>query len=359
MPELLVKEGKERDFFEALDCMRDRGADKEKQLQACVNVNKTIAHFVERPKRAMQKQLQAFKSSSKLRRLQAFNGGVTAGDLPQIVQDNISVLMDSDVTMDGAHKALFEYAQSTESLDYFEIATAKSSIKFKKLAEGERVPLYGASGDYMQVFIEKDGAGLVFSEETVKWRKIWKVIDQLKEFRFANWKKESDDFGKLVALSGDLGRANGYLQAFDAASGTQEEKLIRTLNQGYLKITKKLKDRPYGNMVRPPAVLVASPDKSDIIDAVMNTLVQPVVGSKPRINKPITVLYTWNEKMVPDPTKGYLVIPGRRMQWTEQGLMKNYNYVDPLTLTYASAYYNWHGEGIGDTDQILPINLEA
>lgn len=357
MPELLVKEEKVNDFFDALECMRDRNADKEMQLQACVNVNKAIAHFVERPKREMKKQLQAFRNSNKMRKLQAYNGGVTSGDLPQIIQDNISVLMDSDVRIDGAHKALFDFTQSVETLDYFEIATLSNGIKFKKLAEGEKVPIYGMTGDWLQVPIEKDGAALAFSEEVIKWRKIWRVVDKLKEFRFAHFKKEADDFGTLLSVAGQLGVSAGYFQAFDSASGTVEEKTIRTLNAGYVKLTQKLKERPYGDMTRPEVVLVASPLKSDVLDVALNTLIQPTAGSKLRINKPITVLYSWNEKLLPDPNKALMVLPGRRMQWTEQGTMQNYNYADPMSLMYATAYYNWHGEGIGDSDQVLTVNL--
>ncbi|MCW7460159.1 hypothetical protein ND856_18635 [Leptospira bandrabouensis] len=357
MPELLVKEEKVTDFFEALECMKNPDADREKKLQACVKVNKAIAHFVERPKREMKKQLQAFKNSNRMRKLQAYNGGVSSGDLPSIVQDNISVLMDSDVRIDGAHKALFDFTQSVESLDYFEIATLSNGIKFKKLAEGEKVPMYGLKGDWLQVPIEKDGAALVFPEEVIKWKKIWRVISIVKEFRFANFKKEADDFGTLLKLAGEIGANNSYFQAFDSASGTNEEKTIRTLNAAYVKLTQRLKDRPYGDMVRPEVVLLASPLRSDVLDVALNTLIQPTAGSKLRINKPITVLYTWNEKLLPDPTKALMVLPGRRLQWTEQGTMQNYNYADPLTLTYASAYYNWHGEGIGDSDQVLTVNL--
>ncbi|TGM21994.1 hypothetical protein [Leptospira meyeri] len=357
MPELLVKEEKVGEFFDALDCLKDRDADRGQQLQACIKVNKSIANFIERPKREMKKQLQAFKNSNKMRKLQAYNGGVNAGDLPAIIQDNISVLMDSDVRIDGAHKALFDFVQSVETLDYFEIATVSNGIRFKKLAEGERVPIHGMTGDYVQIPIEKDGAALAFSEEVIKYRKIWRVVDKLKEFRFAHFKKEADDFGALLKVAGALGVGSGYVQAFDSASGTAEEKTIRTLNAAYVKLTQKLKDRPYGDMVRPEVVLVASPLKSDVIDASLNTLIQPTPNSKLRVNKPITVLYTWNEKLLPDPNKALMVLPGRRLQWTEQGTMQNYNYADPLSLMYATAYYNWHGEGIGDSDQVLTVNL--
>ncbi|TGK36173.1 hypothetical protein EHQ12_04255 [Leptospira gomenensis] len=356
MADLLIEEGEEKKFWLALQAFKDPRKDAELRIKARKDMNKLLDHFVGRPERLAKKKLQAFKGNKQ--KLQAFNGGTVKGDLPELFTDNVSIYVDSDAEIDLFYNAIFDQVPTTPGLDYFEIANIHSGIVWKRLVEGERVEIGGITGDAMQVKLNRFGAALGVNDDTIRYRKIWRIVDAAKEFRFAYYQLMGDNHGALLHGAAALGRSNGYYQAFSTVAGLSEtENYIRLFNLGCAKVAEKLKTRPYGNMSNPSLVVLASPKKKSVISKVMNTLIQPIQGSKQALDWSINPLYTWNGKAIPDENKVKIILPGRKIQMGIESEMEEYAVTDPLTLNYALARYSWRGAGIGDTDQILELDL--
>ncbi|TGK10357.1 hypothetical protein [Leptospira stimsonii] len=356
MPDFLIEPGEEKKFWIALQAFKDPRKEAGLRIEARQDMNKLLDHFVGRPERMAKKKLQAFKNNKKV--LQAFTGGTVKGDLPELFTDNVSVYVDSDVEIDLFFNAIFDQVPTTPGLDYFEIANIHSGIVWKRLVEGERVEIGGITGDAMTVKLNRFGAALGVNDDTIRYRKIWRIIDAAKEFRFAYYQLMGDNHGVLLDGAAQLGRTNGYFQGFSTVSGLSEtENHIRLFNLGCAKLAERLSPRPYGNMTNPSLIVLASPKKKSQISKVLNTLVAPIQGSKQALDWNLNPLYTWNSKAIPDENKVKIILPGRKIQMGIESEMEEYAVTDPLTLNYALARYSWRGAGIGDTDQILELDL--
>jgi hypothetical protein len=355
--EVFVKPENIGNFFDALKTNKNNASEK-KAVEAKRYVNSHLGHFVMRPHRKVTAGLQAFK------KLQAFNGGVVKGDLPQMLQDQVMVTMPSDTDVDMFWNVLFNEVPTTPTLDYFEITDVTKGMAFKKMEEGEKVSIYGLGGSAAKVGIDKYGSALGFSEETVRYRKIFKVVDKAKEFRHTYYQSKTDQFANLINAAAVQNVSDGFLQAwvttYTNTNDSDKQTLIRdidTLNDAGYKMAVKLKKKPYGNMANASFFLTLDPKMKTRINRAISYLNQPVSGTRKMLEYNIVPIYTFNENVTTADTKGRLVLPGRKLMWGQQGELDNYNYADVLTLTYAMAYYSWYGAGIGDTDQVMEIQF--
>ncbi|EMO12492.1 hypothetical protein [Leptospira santarosai] len=355
MPELLVKPEDERKFWHKIEAFSDPEKEPVNRIKARDELNKIIKHYVERPFRQGKKKLQAFKQQRQ--RLQAFNGITNMEDLPSLFTDTVSVYMDSDQDADLYFNALFEEVRTTPGLDYFEISDVKSGVKWKRLKEGERVELNGFTGDSSQIFLERFGAAIGVSEETIRYKKMWKIIDDVKEFRFAYINEMGDVHGVLLDGAAQLGVSANYYQQHLSSAPTLVEKDLETLNSAGSKMVTQLSGRPYGNMAYPSLILLADPSLRGRLNKVLNTLIQPVQGSANALDWNISVLYTTNKVALPDKNRAKLILPYRKIKMGIEEELRKYAATDPFTLTHAMACYSWRGAGIGDNDQIMEVRF--
>lgn len=332
-----------------LDHLRMTGSkNPEEMKKGRTFINSLFQHYTQRPERKIKAQLQAFK-----KQLQAFNNITTKEDLPVLLQNASKIFIDSNQTVDEFWRNLFEEVPNDPKVDFFEIYDITSGSTFKKMKEGEKVEIFGVSGSNVKVPIERFGGALGFTDDVIRYRKIWQVFDKSKKFRYDYYKTRSDVFGGLINAA-VVSNGSGYRQAYDTTGANQLEKDINTLNAAGQKMKAKLAGKPYANLTNPTFYLVFKDN----------------AGLRGRLNKVFKAVqstsnsYTLDWNIIPMPTENLsvsttndlyarLIFPNEKLQWTNQSELENYNVADFETLTYAMIYYSWMGAVVGDTDQIL------
>lgn len=301
------------------------------------------------------KSLQAFmhqvgqaNPANKEAKIQAFQGSST---LPQLTKDVFNVTMAVD-NFDLLWQKVFRAITLKKGQLSWEICDVASSIIFKLIPEGGKVEFEKITGDKAIVDINKYGAGLGITWETIEGRKLYKFVEQMRATRAALYTLWANIHYGLLATAGATNPIS-----YATAGATVLENDILTLNNGALALTTAVKDSGYGDMANARLEIFASPSLRARFNAAFratNSIVaggQNVLGQVIDFN--ITPNYTYNSNIPAN--KALLVLPGQKIQnsvyMRELGLSKR----EIESLNELRTYWTAFGATVGDNDQVYEL----
>ncbi|MEJ2248036.1 MAG: hypothetical protein P8Y70_00065 [Candidatus Lokiarchaeota archaeon] len=327
--------------------------------------NNDIILTPKQQKIVVRKSIQAFihktgvqsehKSEHKI--IQAFAG---SSELPKLTKDVFNVTQkvpNFDLSWQQAFKGIPLKKGQLE----WEICDVEDSIVYQLIPEGGKCKFFKISGASAQVGIQKYGAGLGITWETIEGRKLYKFIDQMEAARTKLYKLWADIHYGLLATAAALTVVTWQGTANDPVI----DRDIATLNKGYLTIGEATKDSGYGDTANEEMLVFASPLLKSrfkrAIEAVSSDIIRGrrdnspgSVGSQ-TVDYNITPYYTWNSAIPAN--KALMILPGKKIQNSiylrELGLSKK----DIESLNELRTYWTAFGGAVGDTDQTALLNF--
>lgn len=314
---------------------------------------------VAQQERVLRKSLQAFMlaqtpDEKKSGKIQAFSG---SSDLPVLEKDVFNVTMQVP-NFDRNWQAAFKGIQLSKGQLDWEIATVDTGVKFRIVPEGQKVEFASIGGEKISVGIEKYGAGLAITWETIEGRKLYKFVDALEDVRAKlNNIWAEVHYGLLAA--GGLNNQVAW-----QGTGSTLDRDIATLQKGADDCGEANKDKGYGDTAQARFLLFASPKyRNRINQALRVTSADLAKRSGDGTDKTpgqivdanIEPIYTYNSAI---PTgKALLVLPGNKIQNSIYMANMGFSRQDIYSLTEERSYWTAFGAGLGDTDQTFELAL--
>ena len=310
----------------------------------------------------LNKSIQAFMhgtgSRYKDKIIQAFTG---SSELPVLTKDVFTVTEPIN-NVDTLWQAAFRGIALRRGELSWEITNVTNGITFKLILEGGKVDFFGVSGTKSIIGIQKYGAGLGITWETMEGRKLYAFINQMEQARnalFVLW--ANIHYGLL-----DTAAANNAITWQGEVTDPVTDRDIATINKAYETVGNTLKDKGYGDMANAPMLLYAPPSlKARIMQAFRATSTDMIRGrtnaaatgplAAQIIEYNITPFFSWNSELTA--AKAMLILPGQKIQnamyMQELGLSER----DIETLSELRSYWSAFGATVADTDQTAQLSF--
>ena len=301
------------------------------------------------------KALQAFihnvvQKETEERKIQAFEG---SSSLPQLTKDVFNVTMavpEYDLLWQNSYRGI----KLMKGQLNWEITDVSSGVAFKLIPEGGKVEYRELTGAVAIVGIDKYGAALGITWETIEGRKLYRFVEQMEDAR-----------SKLFGLWGNVHYNLLYLASLSnlitwqgVVADRQIDRDIATINKGTADCGRLNKDKGYGDTANNRFLLYADPDLRPRIMAALRATSIDVTQFGPRgitIDAKVNPYFTYNDAILDN--KALLVLPGQKIQnavyLKELGLSKK----DIETLNELRTYWTAFGAAIGDTDQVFELSF--
>lgn len=310
-------------------------------------INKSLQAFVAQPIRKNKDGsfIQAFTASS---------------DIVQTTADVFNVTQETN-NFDLLWQRAFNSQRVRQGQLFWEIATTTDGIAFRKIAEGDKIEYEGFEATLIQVNIEKYGAGIGISWETIEGRKLYRFIDQMKAMRTKLFELWANIHYALLAAAG----ATNQIAYQGTANDSVLDRDIQTLNLGYESLSEDVKDSGYGDTANAPMLLYATPKlRARINQALRVTSADMSRAQGPHasatgfgqiVEYPIEPLYSWNSNIPTD--KALLVLPGHKIQNAIYMREKALQRQEIESLNLLKTHWTAFGAAVGDNDQIYELAL--
>jgi hypothetical protein len=229
-------------------------------------------------------------------------------------------------------------------------------LTVKKVPEGGRIDVVGVHGDKMYFECDKYGGAIGWTYEAIEGREIMQLINLGKIFRNGEWETKANIGYTLLQAAAAKNTVIPY-----ATSGTgQLQNDIITINSAIATLTKRLKDKGYGNMANARVIIYAHRDLEDRIGAAMRATTSALAAAGSVgvqiTSRPIDIVYTYNSAITWD--RPIVLVPGWGLQKMDYMLPTVFtDKQDILTLNIAQAVWADYGFGVGDTDQCQNFNM--
>jgi len=301
--------------------------------------------FANAPRTKIGKQIQAMK------KIQA--SGVST-DFSILTKDAFSVTIEED-NFDLGYEKAFRLVTLGEGQDTWEIYNVANGITFEKVEEGQRIQVNKLTGTKTSASVDYYGAALGWTDKMIRFRKIPAMVDLAMAFRNKFWADKADNHYTLISAAG-AGNVTAYQ---GAATDTQLQRDIQTINTAAYTLSNRLKDKGYGDTASAKMVMYANPnDKARINAAFRSTSVDVQAGSRTtqQLVWNIDVHYTYNSNISSGSPQ--LVFPFNKIQRADAMQPTTYKMdKDPLTLNEVQAVWAIYGAAVADTDQVEQLTL--
>lgn len=303
--------------------------------------------------KALQKSIQAFMhapvAGSATRPIQAFAG---SSDLPEMTKDVFNVNMQTP-NFDLLWAECFRGVNLMKGQLSWEIATVDTGIAFKLIPEGAKVEYADIAGDKVTVSIQKYGAGLGVTWETVEGRKLYKFVQVMEDARAKLYQLWADIHYGLIAAAG----VTNQIAWQGVGTDRTIDRDIATINKGCADLGEGVKDSGYGDTANARFLLYVSPRLRGRMTAAMAATSALMAGSGAGagtvVDFNVDVKTSWNAA-VPS-NKGLLVLPGNKIQNSvylrEMGLSR----MEQESLNELRTYWTAFGAVVADTDQVYEL----
>jgi len=311
----------------------------------------------------VHKSIQAYMQGvgckvSKEMTIQAFTGSST---LPTLTKDVFNVTQAAPI-FDLLWQAAFRGIPLRKGQLAWEIADVSSGLTYKLIPEGGKVDFYGVTGDTETVGIQKYGAGLGITWETMEGKKLYAFVDQMMQARSRLYKLWANIHYGLLNTAAALNATTWQ----GAATDPVIDRDIATINLAYQTIGNACKAKGYGDMANVPMILYAPPSlKARIMQAFRATTADMIRGRHSAaatgvfagqiIEFNITPYFSWNSNLTA--AKAAMILPGNKIQnsmyMQELGLSEK----DIETLSELRTYWTAFGGIVADTDQCNQLSF--
>ena len=287
----------------------------------------------------IKKQIQAASSST---------------DFPVNLTNAFNVITET-AYYDMGWEAAYQDVPRDATKDFWEIATNKNGVTFRKMKEGQRIRVDEISGETLLAYVDYYGGALGFTDRMIRFRQLAIMFDRAKAFRDSFYLNKANNHYYLLSVAAAL-----HVLAWQAGA-TVIARDIATLNLAQATLGNRNKDKGYGNSAQMPFLLYASPFDESRIEAAYRVtnadLVQGGQGQPAISGRPVRRIYTYNQFI----TRNHpiMILPGQKIQKNEALAPTNYTAPeDVLTLNRTQSVWSIYGAAIADTEQCLQVNLE-
>ena len=260
-----------------------------------------------------------------------------------------------EINYDEFWKLAFEQVPLADGRDSWEIVDLYDAFSFKKMAEGERLAVYGMSGTKSTIYTAKYGGAIGWNDEVFRFRKLAEMSSMAKLFRARHYRQKADTYYNLIYQGAVAGGTTTYQ---GAATDTQLNRDLETVNAAAYTIGNRIKELGYtmGRYVLylPENMRTRGQRMRRATDAIIpsgssnGALVQDLAYN-------VDIAFTWST-YIPN-SKGVLCIPGNKAQWAQIDSPFVLSDSDILNLTYVQALWDYHGGAIGDSRQFQLVNF--
>ena len=310
---------------------------------------------------ALNKSIQAFMHApgqvvAKDKAIQAFAG---SSDLPILTKDVFNVTNEVP-NWDLLWQNSFKGIKLTQGELSWEICTVDTGITFKLIPEGGKIEYADLKGEKAIVDVEKYGAGLGITWETINARKLYKFVQQMESARAALYTLWGGIHYGLLATAG----ATNPIAWQGAATNATLNRDIETLNKGASDLGEDNKDSGYGDTANVRLLCYASPKlRPRLNQALRVTSAERAVAGGGNtdlalgqvVDANIDPLYTYTSEITAN--KALLVLPGHKIQnavyLNELGLPRE----EIESLNQLRTYWTAFGAVIGDADQVYELSF--
>jgi hypothetical protein len=307
---------------------------------AAKKVHAVLQAFVEKPKKILQKKMQAMTVST---------------DLPQIFGESFVITVDQ-TDFDLGYEQIFQDVPPTKGKNFWSVISGHTSVTFKKVAEGGKIETNGKTGDKTYFYVDFYGGAIGWTKQSLEFRDTYTMMQDAVFFRNKHFENKANvHYGVLQTAA-----AQNVATPYDTGTDGQLRRDLRTINKAIYDLTIRLKDKGYGNMAGVPVVIVASRALEDRINAALRASTDSMANgyatglpmSAVQItSRPKRVVFTYNDAIALN--MPIVCVPGITI--TKQDYMQPTTYTaqeDILSLNQAQSVWSCYGCGIGDSEQV-------
>lgn len=260
----------------------------------------------------------------------------------------------SDQPADTTWTVLFDvrdYRNTTE--EDFEIANVEDAVSFRTHADGERVELYGVSGNVEKYPFALLGGGFQFLRTWIQDNKFWRVGDGLRAMQTGY----AVDMARLAyaVLTNPTGLT---VQARDADGNSVVENDVNTVNAAATAILADVYNAD-GHLAPNPSFFLVynslTPGYADRVAAMMAAnygLANAALGAA-KLTYPVQMV---GSPHVPSGAL-YLVMPGRKLKTGVRMDLTNFERFDPTNFSEGRIGWGRYVHVRGSAKQVRPIPL--
>jgi hypothetical protein len=291
--------------------------------------------FLQKPRKILQKKIQAFTVST---------------DLPLLTGESFVITVDQ-AAYDLGYEQAFAEVPPVKGKLYWTVIAGHNSLTFMKVPEGGRIVTAGKTGDRVTFQVDKYGGALGWTWEAVEGRETYQLIQDAMIFRNRFYETKANVFYMLLQAAAISNAVTPYDTV--VADG-QLRRDIRTINQAIYDLTIRLNGKGYGDMANMPVIIYANRSLENRIKAALrattDAMATQLAGAEQITDRRVTVLYTYNTAITAN--RPIVCVPGITI--TRQDYMMPTTYTAPtdiLTLNGAQAVWAAYAGGIGDSEQ--------
>jgi hypothetical protein len=327
-------------FFDALHRAQElREQDRpDKTLEAKLNF--ALQAFLGKPKKVLEKQIQAVGVST---------------DFAVITKESFNVTLETD-NFDMGWEQGFKQVPLGKNQDSWEIYNVANSLTFVKVEEGQRIEVAGLVGTKALASVDYYGGAIGWTDKMIRFRKVPAMIDMASVFRNKFWANKANIHYALLATAAAL--TTVAWQGVAADGRTLRD--ILTLNEAAYQLGNTNKDKGYGDAANAPFILYANPQDEERIEAAFRVTSGQLAAARENgisvTGRRIRRVYTYNSNI----TAGspIMVWPGQKSQKADAMQPTTYTQeMDVLTLNRVQAVWAIYGAIIGDSDQCITLTL--
>lgn len=285
-------------------------------------------------------------------------------DLPDPVNQRFSMFTDTTNTDTGWMLAFDDVsALMNQDRDFWEIATddtdtTRGDGKFgwKVIPEGDKVEMVKLTANLEQVKVRKYGAGLNWSDEIIRFKKLVAMMQVADKFVRGYQTDKADRFYALLARSFGANIQNPTGGATVLAND------IATLNDAAFELLNGLKNT-LNLSLGTEILLYADARYQSRINQALSTVDQAFAGSRGSMEYRIRPVYTLNDDIaaLAAPTgttfSGMMVIPGFRNQWAQLMDVTMFNDNDITSLSFIQTAFAYYGGACLDSNQFRKVEF--
>ena len=284
--------------------------------------------------------------------IQAFSN---LNDFPATAKEAIDKYHELAV-YDNGYEQIFDVRDYTGSRkDGFSISTVASSVVFRKVKTGEKLYVYGMSGEEEYVYFDYYGGALGWDKKLFDNQDWWGLEENAVEFRNEAFRIRAATFYALIeAVTGTAGWADIAWQASvdTLAAGTRgyvASRDAQTMNIAAQTILLACQAKGYGISAQNVSFVILAPVQlRNRVKMALNYTLDNVPGSPNLIDYSFQPIIT---TMLTVTDHYWVILPKRKSKAGYRMDLTTFSAFDMLSYTESAAAWMAFGGGIGDTDQ--------
>jgi hypothetical protein len=289
-------------------------------------------------------------------KIQAF---AVSTDFPKLLNAAYTVTV-AELQYDLGYEAAFQEVPIGPNEDSWDIYNVTNGITFNLIPEGGRIKIDKMSGAIQTAHTDYYGGAIGWTHKLITKRKIAAMMQIATMFRNNYFQNKASNMYLLLAAGVAAAVALYGVTAYQgAATLSQLQRDILTINRAVYTLSARCKDKGYGNTAQIPLVGYAHLLDQDRIAAAMTATAatQQVNGQVGQtVKRQISWIFTLDSNL----TSGspFIVIPKNQTQYANPMAPTSFTApIDILTLNTMQSVWAEYGAAIGDVDVFQQFTL--